>query len=233
MVRVLFFLQLAVALVVLPLVPGLGPGVALWGAGFLVLVLVIPLAAVVSVHGVGPTLTALADAWSVRPRNARRSAKLWRLAAECFPAAGFAAGLAVVSALLSHVDLREPRDAAALGAFCLVWGLLGLLLSRTLAEVVRGLEASPSLVDLSSEMAARVGLTPRETEAARAVLDGLTYRAAGQRLGVSEATVKSHLLSVYQKTGAGNKIELLRWVEAESVRLHQKADGPSASFDRR
>jgi DNA-binding CsgD family transcriptional regulator len=121
--------------------------------------------------------------------------------------------------------------------FCLVWGLLGLLLSRILGQVVAQLTARivppAPLVTLSAAIGSRFGLTPRETEAAQAILDGLTYQGAADRLGVAPATVKSHVLSVYQKTGAGNKIELLRWVEAQTGRLHQEADGPGSGPGRK
>jgi DNA-binding CsgD family transcriptional regulator len=72
----------------------------------------------------------------------------------------------------------------------------------------------------------KFGLTTRELATAQAVLDGLTYKDTAALLSISPTTVKSHILSVYQKTGAGNKIELLRLVEAERARLHQKVNGP-------
>lgn len=48
-------------------------------------------------------------------------------------------------------------------------------------------------------------LSPRELEVLALVADGATNRAAGDRLHLSEATVKTHLLSIYAKLGVGDR----------------------------
>ncbi|MGW8565421.1 response regulator [Isoptericola sp. NPDC055881] len=48
-------------------------------------------------------------------------------------------------------------------------------------------------------------LTPRELEVLALVADGTTNRAAGERLHLSEATVKTHLISIYAKLGVGDR----------------------------
>jgi DNA-binding NarL/FixJ family response regulator len=48
-------------------------------------------------------------------------------------------------------------------------------------------------------------LTARELEVLALVADGATNRAAAERLHVSEATVKTHLLSIYTKLGVGDR----------------------------
>nr|WP_281369363.1 response regulator transcription factor [Leifsonia shinshuensis] len=48
-------------------------------------------------------------------------------------------------------------------------------------------------------------LSPRELEILALVADGATNRAAGERLHLSEATVKTHLLSIYAKLGVGDR----------------------------
>jgi DNA-binding CsgD family transcriptional regulator len=238
MARVLFFLQLILALVVLPLWPGLSPVYALWGAVYLVVTLGIPPAAALAVHGARATGRALADAWSPVPLGpqAAFSVRIWDLMASVFPVGGLLGALAGLTGALLSFDPAGPFPVQVGIAllFCLVWGLVGLLLARILGRVVVELaaRAPKPLVTLSSALGARFGLTPREVEAAQAILDGLTYQGAGERLGIAVATVKSHVLNVYQKTGAGNKIELLRWVEAESSRLHQKVDGLPESLGR-
>jgi len=52
-------------------------------------------------------------------------------------------------------------------------------------------------------------LTERELELLEALSDGLTNKAIGQRLGLSEQTVKSHLSSVYRKLGVSSRTEAL------------------------
>lgn len=48
-------------------------------------------------------------------------------------------------------------------------------------------------------------LSPRELQVLALVADGSTNREAGARLHVSEATVKTHLLSIYTKLGVGDR----------------------------
>jgi DNA-binding NarL/FixJ family response regulator len=48
-------------------------------------------------------------------------------------------------------------------------------------------------------------LSPRELEVLALVADGATNRTVGARMHVSEATVKTHLLSIYSKLGVGDR----------------------------
>lgn len=51
-------------------------------------------------------------------------------------------------------------------------------------------------------------LTPRELEIVRLVADGLRNRSIGDRLCISEGTVKIHLHNIYEKLGLGGRVEL-------------------------
>jgi DNA-binding NarL/FixJ family response regulator len=48
-------------------------------------------------------------------------------------------------------------------------------------------------------------LSPRELEILALVADGATNRSAGERLHLSETTVKTHLLSIYAKLGVNDR----------------------------
>jgi DNA-binding NarL/FixJ family response regulator len=48
-------------------------------------------------------------------------------------------------------------------------------------------------------------LSPRELQVLALVADGTTNRAAGERLHLSEATVKTHLISIYAKLGVNDR----------------------------
>lgn len=52
------------------------------------------------------------------------------------------------------------------------------------------------------------GLTPRETEIVSAIVSGMTNRDIAQRYSISEATVKHHLTSIFDKLGVSNRLEL-------------------------
>lgn len=53
-------------------------------------------------------------------------------------------------------------------------------------------------------------LSERELDVVRLVADGLTNTAIASRLGVREATVKTHLLHVYEKWGVPDRASAVR-----------------------
>jgi len=64
---------------------------------------------------------------------------------------------------------------------------------------------------IAAQLVARVrepapaSLTPRETEVLRLVAEGLSNRGIGERLYLGEATVKTHLLRVFEKLGVNDR----------------------------
>lgn len=52
-------------------------------------------------------------------------------------------------------------------------------------------------------------LTPREVEIVRMVSQGLRNKAIGDRLSISEGTVKVHLHNIYEKLGVDGRLELV------------------------
>jgi DNA-binding CsgD family transcriptional regulator len=57
--------------------------------------------------------------------------------------------------------------------------------------------------------AARYQLTKRQIEIVLLIRKGMTYREIAEALFISEKTVSNHVQNVYEKTGAGNKVQLL------------------------
>jgi two-component system, NarL family, nitrate/nitrite response regulator NarL len=55
---------------------------------------------------------------------------------------------------------------------------------------------------------ARFGLTRRELDVVRAVVDGCSNRDVAKRLGISEDTVKHHMTSIFDKLGVSSRLEL-------------------------
>ncbi len=52
-------------------------------------------------------------------------------------------------------------------------------------------------------------LSGREMEVVRCVAMGLRNKEVADKLGVSEATIKNHLTSIYTKLGVGDRLELI------------------------
>ena len=77
------------------------------------------------------------------------------------------------------------------------------------AEVDAYLVASRTALESEDEPLIET-LTVRETEVLWLVADGLSNKAIGARLGVSDETVKFHLSSIFGKLRASNRTDAVR-----------------------
>jgi DNA-binding NarL/FixJ family response regulator len=68
-------------------------------------------------------------------------------------------------------------------------------------ELVRRLDHTP-------EDIRRFGLTHRQLQIVRGIVNGETNRGIATRLGISENTVKRHILHVFNKVGCSSRVEL-------------------------
>ncbi len=117
-----------------------------------------------------------------------------------------------------------PADSPALGPLAFVF-LFGDVARDLFAVLMRGPEASSHTSGALSADEARVvritarcvaaPLTAREREILRLLLAGWRNSDIARRLGLSPNTVKNHVYNVYQKTGAANRVELLRMSDAQ------------------
>ena len=131
------------------------------------------------------------------------------------------AGVTVRTILLvSAIDTAEVADALQFGA-------CGILSKDSAADVLfESIECvmaghhwvgDERAVDIGASVrrfaAARrqtqmFGLTRREQEIVRAVIDGDTNKEVARRLSISENTVKRHLMHIFNKVGASSRVEL-------------------------
>ena len=79
---------------------------------------------------------------------------------------------------------------------------------RLLVEIQRGRPHS---------LIAEYGLTPREKEILRDVVDGFTYKEIAERHGIAGSTSKKHLLHIYQKLNVTSKAQVVRKVIDEHL----------------
>jgi DNA-binding NarL/FixJ family response regulator len=131
------------------------------------------------------------------------------------------AGVSVRTILLVRaIDTAEVADALQLGACGIVSKDSGAdLLFHCIDSVMAGYywvgheRASNIAASVRRFVAARrqaqmFGLTRREQDIVRAVIDGDTNKEIGRRFSISENTVKRHLMHIFNKVGASSRIEL-------------------------
>lgn len=117
-------------------------------------------------------------------------------------------GLSVVI-LTSYGTRPDVLRAMAAGArgYVLKAGPPDELFRAIRTAAAGGVGLAPQAADyLAREVAApRVALSGREVEVVRLLAEGLSNRAIGSALFLSEATVKTHLVRVYRKLDADNR----------------------------
>lgn len=124
------------------------------------------------------------------------------------------------------VVTNYDTDADILGA--IEAGAVGYLLKdappeELLAAVRSAAEGdsalSPVVADrlMDRVRAPRTSLTPRELEVLKLVAAGCSNREIGQTLSLSEATVKSHLVHIYDKLGVRSRTSALAAARSQGV----------------
>jgi len=84
--------------------------------------------------------------------------------------------------------------------------------ARRLLEQARGFHHDPE--SPTGQVATDAGLTSREIDVGRYVLDGLTYREIGAQLYISPKTVEHHVARIRRKVQAGSRAEMLAALRA-------------------
>jgi two-component system response regulator DegU len=79
--------------------------------------------------------------------------------------------------------------------------------------------------------AAPVELTERELEVLNALTDGLSNKAIGKRLWLSEQTVKFHLTSIYRKLGVSSRTEAIATAYGQRLATSKTAGAPASMTD--
>jgi DNA-binding NarL/FixJ family response regulator len=54
-------------------------------------------------------------------------------------------------------------------------------------------------------------LTPRQWQIVELVAEGMRNREIGQRLGLTETSIKNYLRKIYDTTGMSTRVELALW----------------------
>jgi DNA-binding CsgD family transcriptional regulator len=220
--KVLWFLELIALLFVLPWLIGMPP--LNYSVSILVITTFMPLLSAFMIWGPSILMQAFQDAFSYRQLSMKSydSLGIFSFLSRAFPISGLLAGLVTIFAFLisAHQSNKASPEfwlvALRFLLFAGTWSLFLLTMSRVLYKVVERLSKKNVFQmngTVDSAIIKRYHLTEREAEVAALITRGLTYRATGAKLFISPATVKTHVLQIYQKTGVSNKTELARLLE--------------------
>jgi len=150
--------------------------------------------------------------------GARTPSTAWRETLRQFADAGVAVRAIL---MVTSIDAPDVADALECGACAVIAqdATVGVLL-RSIDTVMAGqywVGQDGAVADLAAcvrrfeEVRRReqqFGLTRRELDIVRAVVDGDTNKEIAARLAISENTVKRHLLHIFDKVGASSRVEL-------------------------
>jgi NarL family two-component system response regulator LiaR len=128
---------------------------------------------------------------------------------------GLAGGvlLALLKVLEYQYFVRAYPSEVYGGLVAVIFSALGLYFglqwarSREMVVVkeVRVPEGGPFVLDV--EKLKELGITPREHETLRLIAEGLSNREIGERLFVSENTVKTHSSRLFDKLGVNRRVQ--------------------------
>lgn len=83
-----------------------------------------------------------------------------------------------------------------------------------LVAMIRQVAGGDRVIDPKSALtalsAARNPLTAREVEVLRLAADGLSSKAIGRQLYLTDGTVRNHMSAILRKTGARNRLDAIR-----------------------
>jgi len=96
--------------------------------------------------------------------------------------------------------------------FFLAWNLVSMGAAIRLFKPDEA--GTPALDAVPAERIAALGLSGRETEMAVLIARGLANKEIAAELGISPATVRTHIYNLYQKAGARSRVELINKLRA-------------------
>ena len=147
------------------------------------------------------------------PRRARREILLY----------GLCGGLLIVALKLVEYRFLVVEHSveiygalvAALFAGLGIWLGLNLTRKETVIKEVRVSVAGPFV--LNQVRVQELGLTPRELEILGAIAGGMSNREIGEKLFVSENTVKTHSRRLFDKLGAKRRTQAVQIGKASGL----------------
>lgn len=150
----------------------------------------------------------------------------------CDGTLGKGAGLLVSGYLQPSFPDLALAASVCIVAFTLIYAVLASVLPGSNNALDAGLEKFALAPEeeahaLAERRMEALGLTPKERETARLILEGLAYAEIADHMGTKERTVKFHATNVFKKASVANRNEF-----AALMRLPDTdADAPNAAPD--
>ena len=91
-----------------------------------------------------------------------------------------------------------------------------------MARVLSGMSATQRPAKIDPETAKIATLTERERGVIALICEGLQNKQIGQRLHISETTVRHHLTSIFDKLGVENRLELVIYAYRNNLAKPQR-----------
>jgi DNA-binding NarL/FixJ family response regulator len=132
--------------------------------------------------------------------------------------------IVVLSASENRADMQRALDAGAMG-FIQKSATASVMLSALGLVLAGGVYVPPALVQLGGEVTTPAagddvaGLTPRQLDVLRYVIDGKTNKVIAAELGLTEATVKAHITAVFRTLKVTNRTQAA--LAAERLGIHR------------
>lgn len=126
--------------------------------------------------------------------------------------------VAIMSGMLTPAEARQVMHEGAAGFVPKTLPVDELV--EAVRKMAKGERFVPKFLMVSEDNAAVAkrddsatgfdGLTPREADVLKELVQGWTNKQIAQNLGVSEVTVKTHLIGLFRKIGAKNRADAVR-----------------------
>jgi len=91
--------------------------------------------------------------------------------------------------------------------FYFVWNTVSIIYVARYFNLKTGISQDPKGLD---DFAKKHSISKRENEILCLILDGLDSRTIGEKLFLSDRTVRNHISSIYRKVGCKNRVELIK-----------------------
>ena len=126
--------------------------------------------------------------------------------------------------LFSVYSDENPLYFGILPLFYGFWNILYLLfeIRRGIFSVQRKQESEQPERDISA-FGEEYGLSKREIEILRCIIDGASRKETAEKLCIAEGTVKKHVQNVFKKTGCHSRLELMALVYRKPAPSLEKA----------